>query len=59
LKITAVAHVFGLILSKVDTFDTQNGLGYILGDLHKLILDRCCDFKNIFAEKFGEIIGVL
>jgi hypothetical protein len=22
------------------------------------IRDSCCDFKNIFAEKFSEIIGV-
>jgi hypothetical protein len=23
-----------------------------------VVRDRCCDFKNIFAEKFGESIGV-
>jgi hypothetical protein len=37
----------------------KHGLGYILGDFfHKLIWDRCSDFKNIFAKIFCENIGI-
>jgi hypothetical protein len=63
-KIAEVAHSFGLPFLAVKAVNysilTQSGLGYTLGDFfHKLIWDRCYDFKNIFAEKFSEKLAVL
>jgi hypothetical protein len=37
----------------------QKAVGPHFGQFfHELIWDRCYDFKNIFAEKFSEKIGV-
>jgi hypothetical protein len=58
--ITEVWHFIGLLFMKYklpNNFD-QNWVGLHFGRFLKLVWGRCYDFKNIFAEKFSDIVGV-
>jgi hypothetical protein len=56
--IAEVAQFLGFLFFHGECNVSKNGFGYIFGDFFTLDLDRCYDFKNIFAENFSEKIGV-
>jgi hypothetical protein len=59
----SISQSFGLPFSVVrgmyvNIFTQKLGCATFWGNFNKPIWDRCYDFKNIFAENFGENIGV-